>query len=141
MRCRCAMQRASAGIGRQRLLTGLKAVLPCLLEPILRIPLLLPPLLATDVISPDYSGIYDCTGNDAHEGPYMGTVTIERIAAQSTDESGAYGFQLEVPDCGTYQGQAAAHGAHMGIFFTLTDPTSHDFGTGTATFGRNAAGK
>lgn len=99
------------------------------------------PVLAAEFTGPDYSGVYDCTGNDAHEGAYTGTVTIENIPTQSTGEYGAYRFQLEVPDYGVYEGQAAARGEHMGIFFALTDPTTRDYGTGTATFSKNAEGK
>jgi len=99
------------------------------------------PALAAEFTGPDYSGVYDCTGNDAHEGAYTGTVTIELVPTQSVGEYGAYRFQLEVPDYGVYEGQAASRGEHMGIFFALTDPTTHDYGTGTATFSKNTDGK
>jgi hypothetical protein len=38
---------------------------------------------------PDLSGIYDCTGNDEHEGRYAGTVTLEPVPGQSTGRFGA----------------------------------------------------
>lgn len=89
----------------------------------------------------DYSGIYDCTGNDDHEGKYTGTVTLEFVPAQSTGRFGAYSFKLEVPGYGTYPGQAAAEGNKMAIHFALTDQTTKDFGTGIATFSKNKHGK
>lgn len=89
----------------------------------------------------DYSGVYDCTGNDDHEGKYTGVVTLALIKSQSNANYGAYSFTLEVPGFGTYPGQAAATGTSMGIYFALTDPKPKDFGTGIATFSKNAQGK
>ena len=90
---------------------------------------------------PDYSGVYDCSGKDDHEGDYKGTVTISINNAQSTGDYGAYNFKLEVPGFGVYPGEAAAQGNKMAIHFALTDPTPKDFGTGIATFTKNATGK
>lgn len=89
----------------------------------------------------DYSGIYDCAGTDDHEGKYSGVVTLELIASQSNANYGAYKFKLEVPGFGSYPGQAAANGNNMGIYFALTDPKPKDFGTGIASFTKNAQGK
>lgn len=90
---------------------------------------------------PDLSGIYDCTGNDNHEGKYTGTVTLELVKEQSVQQSGAYKFKLEVPGYGTYPGHAAAQGTTMAIHFALTDPSTKDFGTGIASFKKNRFGK
>ncbi len=89
----------------------------------------------------DYSGVYDCSGMDDHEGKYTGVVTLELIKSQSTANYGAYTFKLEVPGFGSYPGQAAATGNSMGIYFALTDPKPKDFGTGIATFTKNTLGK
>ncbi|KAB2970104.1 hypothetical protein [Zoogloea sp.] len=89
----------------------------------------------------DFSGIYDCTGQDSQEGPYKGTVTLELEPAHSEGKLGAYRFKLEVPDYGAYPGHAAANGRQMGIYFANTDPAPRDFGTGIASFSRNKAGK
>lgn len=83
---------------------------------------------------PDYSGMYACTGNDAHEGPYTGTVTIERVLTQSEGNYGAYRFKLEAPGYGVYLGEAAAQGRTMAIHFAHTDPATKDYGTGIAAF-------
>ncbi len=89
----------------------------------------------------DVSGVYDCKGMDSHEGPYDGVVTMQLNAAQSTGEYGSYSFKLEVPGFGTYLGHAAVRGKYAAMHFALTDPTTHDFGTGIAEFSTNAAGK
>ncbi len=82
---------------------------------------------------PDYSGVYECNGDDAHEGKYKGVVTLKLNPAQSTGEYGAYDFKLEVPGFGTYPGHAAAQGNKIAIHFALTDPRTKDYGTGIAT--------
>ena len=55
---------------------------------------------------PDFSGVYDCTGNDDHEGQYTGTVTLELVSAQSFGAYGAYNFKLDVfTTCETASGK------------------------------------
>jgi hypothetical protein len=89
----------------------------------------------------DFSGIYDCTGQDNSEGAYTGKVTINLVKEKSTGEYGAYKFKLEVPGFGTYPGHAAARDNNMAIYFANTNPSTKDFGTGIATFSKNKAGK
>jgi hypothetical protein len=89
----------------------------------------------------DFSGVYDCTGDDSHEGKYKGTVTLKLNLAQSTGEYGAYDFKLEVPGFGTYLGEAAAEGDRLAMHFALTDQKTRDFGTGIATIKKNKQGK
>lgn len=89
----------------------------------------------------DFSGVYDCTGDDNHEGKYTGTVTMELVPSQSMNNYGAYKFKLEVANYGTYSGQAAAHGSNVAMHFALTDQTTKDYGTGIASFKKNKAGK
>ena len=90
---------------------------------------------------PDISGTYDCTGDDAHEGKYTGTVTLALVPTESTGRYGAYRFTLEVPGYGTYEGQAATHGMQMAVHFALPDQATKDYGTGIATLGRTKGGK
>jgi len=89
----------------------------------------------------DYSGMYDCTGNDSHEGPYKGTVTMTLDRKQSTGNYGAYQFKLEVPGFGTYLGQAAAEGDKVAMHFALTDPGTKDYGTGISTMKKDKDGR
>ena len=89
----------------------------------------------------DYSGVYDCTGNDAHEGPYTGTVTMTLNRKQSTGDNGAYQFKLEVPGYGAYLGEAAAEGDKIAIHFALKDQATKDYGTGIATVRKDKNGR
>lgn len=89
----------------------------------------------------DYSGIYDCVGNDAKEGEYTGTVTLKLNRAQSSGAYGAYDYKLVVADYGTYHGQAVSLGKTLAIHFALTDSMSKDYGTGIATMAKNKKGK
>lgn len=96
---------------------------------------------STEFTAQDYSGVYDCTGQDAHEGPYEGVVTMKLNRAQSSGDNGSYSFKLEVPGYGTYLGEAATDGTHAAMHFALTNPATHDFGTGIAEFSINAQDK
>lgn len=89
----------------------------------------------------DYSGVYECTGNDAHEGKYAGTVTMTLDRRQSVGNYGAYKFKLEVPGYGAYLGQAVAEGGRIAMYFALKDPATRDFGTGLATIKKHKNGK
>lgn len=89
----------------------------------------------------DYSGVYDCKGQDSHEGPYDGKVTLSLVRDQSDGPHGAYRFTLEVPGYGAYPGFAAARGNTMGVYFANTDPAPKDYGTGVATFSKDKAGR
>lgn len=82
----------------------------------------------------DFSGVYTCTGDDAHEGRYTGTVTMKLKPEHSKDSYASYDFKLEVPGYGTYLGHAAANGYVAAMHFALTDQTTKDYGTGIAQF-------
>ncbi|MCB5206640.1 hypothetical protein [Methylovorus mays] len=89
----------------------------------------------------DFSGVYQCTGDDAHEGAYTGTVTMTLKPEHSRGSYASYDFKLEVPDYGTYLGHAAANGRHVAMHFGLQDPTTHDYGTGIAVMKKTKVGK
>lgn len=89
----------------------------------------------------DYSGVYDCTGNDAKEGKYTGKVTLTIKPEHSYGPYASYDFKLEVPGFGTYPGDAAGNGNHLAMHFALTDPGPRDYGTGVAVFSKNKQGK
>ncbi len=89
----------------------------------------------------DYSGVYTCTGDDAHEGKYTGTVTMTLKPEHSHDSYASYDFKLEVPGYGTYLGHAAANGNHVAMHFALTDQSTKDYGTGIAKMTKNAKGQ
>lgn len=96
---------------------------------------------AAPYTGPDYSGVYDCTGEDAHDGKFTGRATLTLVRAQSSGINGAYDFKLEAPPFGVYPGEAAAQGAVMAIRFANTDPKTQDYGTGIATFKKNKGAK
>lgn len=89
----------------------------------------------------DYSGVYQCTGNDAHEGKYIGTVTMQIKPEHSHGRYASYDFKLEVPGYGTYLGHAAAKGRHVAMHFALQDQSTKDYGTGVATMTRTRKGQ
>jgi hypothetical protein len=90
---------------------------------------------------PDYSGVYECTGVDAHEGKYTGTVTMKLVPEQSVGNHGAYRFKLEVPGFGAYLGHAVSEGDKLAIYFALQDQSTRDYGTGIATIRKSKDGK
>jgi len=55
-----------------------------------------------------FSGVYDCKGNDAHDGDYQGAVTLKLVPAQSFADHGAYTLTSEVPGLATYTGSPAS---------------------------------
>ena len=89
----------------------------------------------------DYSGVYTCVGDDAHEGKYTGTVTMRLKPEHSHDAYASYDFKLEVPEYGIYLGHAAANGNVIAMHFALTDQTTKDYGTGVAKMFRNTKGQ
>ena len=89
----------------------------------------------------DYTGVYQCTGDDAHEGKYTGTVTMTLKPEHSRGRYASYDFKLEVPGYGTYLGHAAANGNHVAMHFALQDQSTRDYGTGVATIKKNKQGK
>lgn len=89
----------------------------------------------------DFSGVYDCTGDDAHEGAYKGVVTMKLKSQHSHDSYASYDFKLDVPEYGTYLGHAAANGKHIAMHFALTNTATKDYGTGIAEMRKNAKGQ
>lgn len=89
----------------------------------------------------DFSGVYDCIGDDAHEGKYTGTVTMKLKPEHSKGEYASYDFKLEVADYGTYSGHAAANGKHVAMHFGLPNHKNNDYGTGIAVMKKVKTGK
>ncbi len=89
----------------------------------------------------DFSGVYNCTGDDAHEGKYAGVVTMALKPAHSKGNYASYDFKLEVPGYGSYLGHAAANGNQVAMYFALQDQTTKDYGTGIAEMKKNANGQ
>ena len=90
---------------------------------------------------PDFTGVYACTGRDAHEGDYKGKVTLKLKKEHSQAQYGSYDFLLEVPGFGKYPGHMAANGLSAAMYFALEDQSTQDFGTGISQFSKNAKGQ
>ena len=89
----------------------------------------------------NFSGVYSCKGDDAHEGKYTGTVTLNLKPEHSHGSYASYDFKLEVPGFGVYLGHAAANGNHFAMHFALKDQTTKDYGTGIAEMKKNKNGE
>lgn len=89
----------------------------------------------------DFSGIYDCTGNDRHDGAFKGSITLELVRAQSTGDYAAYNLVFEAAGFGGYTGHAAAHGAHMALYFANKDASTKDYGNSIVSFNKTKNGK
>ncbi len=95
----------------------------------------------------DFSGKYDCTGDDAHEGKYTGVVTMQQKPELSKGDYASYDFKLEVPGFGTYVGHAAANGTNVAMHFALPmengqyGGNNKDYGTGIAKMRKNKQDK
>lgn len=88
----------------------------------------------------DLSGVYACTGQDAHDGEFKATVTLKRNAQHSTGKFSGYAYQMQVEGFGLYLGSAAAQGKHLAITFANENPDKKDYGTGIATIVRAKSG-
>lgn len=101
----------------------------------------------TVFIGENFTGIYQCMGDDAHEGKYSGTVMMKLKPEHSHGECGSYDFELKVAEYGVYSGHAASHGNVVAMHFALPQQGSQyggktqDFGTGISKFKKNKQGK
>lgn len=85
----------------------------------------------------DFSGTYNCTGNDQHDGKFTGAITLTLVPTQSTGEYGSYSLKFEAVGFGGYTGYAAARGNNMALYFANTDASTKDFGNSIVTLRKN----
>ena len=78
-------------------------------------------LLTSSVFANDFTGTYQCEGNDGSEGTYQGEVVMKKIPEFSKDNYASYDFVLKVPGFGDYHGFASANGLDAAIYFALDD--------------------
>ena len=76
-------------------------------------------LLTSSVFANDFTGTYQCEGNDGSEGTYQGEVVMKKIPEFSKDNYASYDFVLKVPGFGDYHGFASANGLDVAIYFAL----------------------
>ena len=91
-------------------------------------------LLTSSVFANDFTGTYQCEGNDGSEGTYQGEVVMKKIPEFSKDNYASYDFVLKVPGFGDYHGFASANGLDVAIYFALDDRKNEDYGVGIAKF-------
>ena len=85
----------------------------------------------------DFSGTYDCSGSDQHDGNFSGAITLELVRAQSTGRYGSYTVKFEATGFGSYLGHAAARDNNMALYFANTDASKKDFGNSIVTLRKN----
>ncbi len=89
----------------------------------------------------DFSGTYDCTGKDRHDGAFKGNIKLDLIRAQSNGEYGSYNLVFEAEGFGGYTGYAAAKGTQMALHFANNDLATKDYGNSIVTFSKTKSGK
>ncbi|WP_460155565.1 hypothetical protein [Pseudomonas sp. S2_H10] len=89
-------------------------------------------------IGVDYSGRYQCTGQDSDIGAVL---DMKLNAEQSTGHHGAYDFTLTLPNNAWFNGFAAANLSTMATYFAHSDPSIKDYGVGIAKIGTTSDGK
>lgn len=86
------------------------------------------------ISSPNFSGMYACTGSNELVGDYQVKVTM-KLKRQSEDGNMAtYDYITETENNLTYHGQAIVSGARMSVTLTLADGKNIEFSTGMAEF-------
>jgi len=89
-------------------------------------------LAATAYQGKDYSGKYQCTGKDVHDGDYKAVVDLTLDKAHSSGANASYRFTMRVEGYGLYRGAAVGNGEMLAITFANEDPKTKDYGTGIA---------
>jgi hypothetical protein len=89
----------------------------------------------------DLSGIYTCTGDDAHDGAFKAKVTLSIDKKHSYERYGSYSYRMDVDGFGTYWGVLAASGDTAAITFANEDVSKKDYGTGIAKIEKTKDGK
>ena len=94
-------------------------------------------LFTSSLSANDFSGTYQCNGNDGSEGAYQGEVIMKKIPEFSKDTYASYEFVLKVPGFGDYHGFASANKLDVAVYFALDDRKNEDYGVGIAKFKRS----
>jgi hypothetical protein len=88
----------------------------------------------------NYSGVYECKGNNDQVGDYTVTATLRLNNVSSSGTFGAYHYEVETENSVTYRGQVAADGNRLAISFNFSEKKNLDHSTGVAVVKRNAQG-
>ncbi|WP_414449755.1 hypothetical protein AB4851_28450 [Burkholderia sp. 22PA0099] len=85
----------------------------------------------------DISGVYQCAGNDIHDGDSHSTMILKLDAKYSSGKFGAY--KVTVDD--VYVGSIVSNGKQLAMDFANKDLSKHDFGVALATVNTASSGK
>jgi hypothetical protein len=80
----------------------------------------------------NYSGIYDCKGNNELVGNYQVTIKLKLNRISSYGKFGAYDFSTETDNAVTYRGQAVASGNRLALSYKMTEGKYAEYSTGIA---------
>ncbi len=78
----------------------------------------------------NFSGLYDCKGNNELVGDYQVTVKFKLNRISSYGKFGAYDFSTETDNAVTYRGQAVANGYRLALSYKLTEGKFVEYTTG-----------
>lgn len=89
----------------------------------------------------DFSGVYECTGMDAKNGPFRGRLELSLNNEHSRREFGAYDIIFDGGDAGKYSGMAVSSAKTMSMYFSHEDKSTRDNGVGIFTMSEMTKGK
>jgi len=88
----------------------------------------------------DISGVYACTGNDAHDGDFANTMTLTLDKHYSAGKSGSFKVTM-AGEHDSYTGAIVSNGTQLALDFANKDLSKNDFGVALATVSRASKGK
>ncbi|OYY49790.1 MAG: hypothetical protein B7X95_09960 [Methylophilaceae bacterium 17-44-8] len=89
----------------------------------------------------NFSGRYDCKGNNELVGDYQVTVKFKLNRISSFGKFGAYDFSTETDNAVTYRGQAVANGFRLALSYKLTEGKYVEYTTGIAEMKKLSRGR
>lgn len=89
----------------------------------------------------NFSGIYDCKGNNELVGNYQVTVKLKLNRISSYGKFGAYDFSTETDNAVTYRGQAVANGNRLALSYKMTEGKYVEYSTGIAEMKKLSRGR
>lgn len=80
----------------------------------------------------NFSGLYNCNGNNELVGNYQVTIKLKLNRISSYGKFGAYDFSTETDNAVTYRGQAVANGNRLALSYKMSDGKYAEITTGIA---------
>lgn len=89
----------------------------------------------------NYSGVYDCKGDNDKVGEYEVTIALKINRVSSYGKFGAYNYEMTTVNAVTYIGQAIAEGNMIALSFPLKNGLNVDHSIGIAKMVKNKQGR